>query len=300
MTSITSKQERLGYIVCQLLQAQEVTVADIMRRFRASERTARADLTEINELRTRRFRGGIASANLFYDVQRLKNRDAKDAVALEAAKYFSTGVSIAASPGTTVARTYGQLIENGIAAPVVTNSVGITEHVGPSTVYMVGGEYIANIHALAGSDAVKGFEQRNPCRHGLLGASGITVTADGDIRLFVQHDPEVTVIRKMLEVVTERLVIVATVHKLGRGDPWQVGSINELTQTIASVVLVTNHPPDWADEMDKEDYQRAEESYRGLKSLAAKNKRFEVVGARRIDARNEPHSNKARKARKKP
>jgi len=292
-----NRQTRLGFVVQKLVSGDRVTVSEVQSYGNGiDERTARGDLIALSQLRTRRFRGGIAPANALYsDAQRTKRLEEKLDVAEEAATLFSAHTSIAASPGSTVAMTYAALLEHGIAAAVITNSLALAEHATTegTSVYLVGGEYAPDVDALVGADAVEGFRRRTPCRQGLLGVSGI----DGRGTLYVKHDAEVPVLRAMLEAVEERLVIVANIQKIGKGDPWRIGTLAELASEEREVVLVTNRHQDWRGELGS-DYDRAKNVIERLaeleKELTTRGIEFRVHAVGRS---REPSPRRNRKSR---
>jgi DeoR/GlpR family transcriptional regulator of sugar metabolism len=277
------RQLRLGYLIANLLSGHEIRVEQLQAFGEGvDERTARGDLIAVSHLRVRRFRGGIAPASeLFHFAQRLNHIEAKQDIAQFAAKLFSAHASTAASPGTTVALTYAEMLEQGIAPVIVTNSLALVEYAPLQgfPVYLLGGEYNADIHALIGRDAEDGFRRLAPCRHGLLGVSGITVTSDLRASLYVKHDAERRVLQAMLDAVTEKLIIVADVHKLGRGDPWQIGTITDLAVDEREVAFVTNHCDDWNKELDSH-YDAAKQTCERLaeleQNLRIQNTRFQL------------------------
>jgi hypothetical protein len=132
---------------------------------------------------------------------------------------------------------------------VVTNSLVLAEHADASgPLHLVAGEYNPQINGVVGTDAENGFRQR-PCRVGLVGVSGFSVTQGGECILYVHHDAEVPVLRAMLEEVKETIIIVVNVQKLGRQDPWQIGELSRLSKPngghARQVIVVTNFPEDW-------------------------------------------------------
>ncbi len=245
------RQQRLGYIVDSLVRGKNVVdVKELAERFQISERAARDDMNTIHafsQLRTGRVvRGTGLTGELYHDIARARHISAKLDVGAKASEQFDPASSIAASPGTTVAWTYAALTQRGKAAVIVTNSFAVVEHASArsTNITLVGGLYDPAINAVVGPLAEKGFRDYK-CRDGLLGVSGIT--ADGT--LYVHHDQEVSVLEAMLAAVQEKLVIVADIHKVGRGDPWIIGSVRQLATDRRQVIFVTNDPQGWRSEL---------------------------------------------------
>lgn len=275
------RETRLGFVLGRLLKGKSVSVDELKTKMRVDERTARSDLLAISQLRIRRSRGQLEPAQRrFHDAQRITNIRQKREVAEAASTLFDSSSSIAASPGSTVAVCYGELIEKGISPALVTNSLALIEHASAdaSTIYVVGGEYSAGIHAMVGTAAARGFEKLEPCRYGLLGLSGI-LTAGTHPKLYLAHAAEIPVVNSLLQRVLERVVIVATVEKLGKGDPWLLSDLGDLTQD-REVVLVTNEPREWKEELGRQ-YERSSRAFADLETYAKSNELFSLLIAPR-------------------
>ena len=87
---------------------------------------------------------------------------------------------------------------------------------------------------------------------------------DGPIGLYVRHADEMPVLQAMVESVGELLVVATDIHKLGKGDPWQFGTIQGLS-TKRRVTLVTNRCEDWKTEL-KEHYASARQTRNALRA----------------------------------
>jgi DeoR/GlpR family transcriptional regulator of sugar metabolism len=277
-----NRQSRITHIFAELIAGKSVTVSQLGKLGNIGERTARTDIANLLALISgfKRIRGGISpgtceSGSDYYAVRaRSENIEAKQDVATHAARVFTPGSSVAASPGSTVALTYGAMLEQGIGCPIVTNSLAIAEHgANPgSQIYLVAGQYSPNIHGTIGDDAVKGFSNR-PCRVGVVGVSGFSLNKDGKFVLRVQHDAEVPVLCEMLESIQETIVIVVNIQKLGRVDPWQIGTLVELKESRKNnyhrnVIVVTNDFSEWKDELKDGIREEAQRVFKALTDLA--------------------------------
>ncbi len=279
------RERRLGFIMDKLLRGNLVTVAELAEKG-TNERTARRTFNAISNLKTQRIRGGISPAGLYYhDCQLSKHLNEKQDVAETAAKYLSSNASIAASAGTTVAATHQTMVtEKGVSPVVVTNSLALVNQTEAGEVFLVGGRIDPQSNATSGEDTEKGLK-RYPCREGLVGVSGIIPVEGEDATLHIHHAHEAPLIRAILMNVTDLLVIVADIHKLGKGDPWRLATIRELEHKEyphRKVVLVTNKYEDWKTELGDK-FEKAKETYDRLQKLADECDNFNFIGVKRRD-----------------
>jgi DeoR/GlpR family transcriptional regulator of sugar metabolism len=266
-----SMVERLGFITHQLVKGHNVSIKELQTHFPGvSERTLRYDLEAVRQLRPQRFRGGLGTAEafqevLYHEIARTQHLEAKMDVARKAVECFDAGTSIAASPGSQVALTTAELDEKGKAAAIITNSLAVAEQASPySSVTLVGGRLDRRVNALVGSRAEDGFAAF-ACRDALLGVSGV----GNDGKLYVHHEEEVGVLRKLLESVTEKIVIVADVFKINKRDLWNIGDFDSLSQRNRRVFLVTNDVLHWKDDLSSQP-QRFEEVLETIKDFDRK------------------------------
>jgi DeoR/GlpR family transcriptional regulator of sugar metabolism len=272
------RQARIGFAVSRLLRGEDVTL-ELLRAFGAKEdeRTLRADLTALAELRARRTRGGLSPATKFYhEAQRSRHLNEKLAVAYEAAKLFDPSASIAASAGSLVKLTIAELMERGVSPALVTNSLALAE-LAPDQGYFVPGNYSKDVHALVGADTAAAFRSKG-CRQGVVGVSGVKIvdSPDQPIGLYVRHADEMPLLQAMVESVGELLVVVTDVHKLGKGDPWQFGTLQSLSLK-RRVALVTNRCEDWKSELE-EHFVNARKTRDALRKLeAATDRSFSLI-----------------------
>lgn len=263
------RQLRLGFAVSRLVRGLEVTLDDLKGiSGKADERTLRADLSALAQLRIRRSRGKLSPATGYYhEAQRSKHLAEKLGVAAEAAKLFDPSASVGATAGSMSALTIAALMERGVSPALVTNSLSIAE-LAPEQAYFVPGNYNPHIHALVGLETAAAFRSKG-CRQGVVGVSGVKVvdSPDGQIGLFVRHADEMPVLQAMLESVSELVVIVANVQKLGKGDPWQFGTVHSLSSK-RPVALVTNRCEDWKRELG-ENYMTARRTRDALRAYEA-------------------------------
>lgn len=273
----TRRRLRAGTILAHLQDRGKVELADLKEY--GSERTIRSDFAAIHQLRTCRVRGGIklAGSNSYAGQARLDHLEAKLDVASKAAEQFPPSCSVAASPGSTVALTFAALVEKGTACAVITNSLSLPEYATGegSPLHLVPGGYNESIHGVVGEDAAQGF--RRNCRIGLLGVSGLDFVDSGECVLYVRHGAEVPVLSEMLNHVTEKIVIVANIQKLGHSDAWPIGTLAGLITSPSphgfkrQVVLVTNNVEEWREDLG-EHYPVAADRFRRLQKAAFRNK----------------------------
>lgn len=281
----SKRQERIAFIILELLAGRTVEVEAFCKRFDVDERTARADIARVADLRIVRSPGKIStgpSSTSFHEQQRSIHLDAKRDVAATAALQFDSTTSIAACAGTTVAMTITEIRERGIEPAVVTNSLAVAEH-DPKRVYFVPGDYDSQINALVGKDAAQGFSE-HACRMALVGVSGLTVSEDLRLAFYVKHRSEVEVLQAVLDAVSESIVVVANVEKIGHADPWQFAVLPGLDISHRRIVVVTNRISDWKNELNA-DYDRAAKTLERLRNFEAnKGGPLTVVEAPRTSA----------------
>jgi DeoR/GlpR family transcriptional regulator of sugar metabolism len=262
------RQPRIRFILEELLAGRAVRVEDIAKRFGVDQRTARADIAVVCDFRPRRSPGEITtgpSSSSFHDQQRTIHLAAKRDVAAMASLQFDSTTSIAACAGTTVAMTIAEIRERRIEPLVVTNSLAVAEH-DPKRVYFVPGDYDSEIHALVGKDAALGFSS-HACRMALVGVSGLTVSDDFRMALYVKHRSEVEVLQAVLETVSEAIVVVANVEKIGHADPWQFVVLPGFDLAHRKLVVVTNRVTDWSVELKPDDCKRAITTLERLRTI---------------------------------
>lgn len=273
----TDKLIRLGFAVDAMLAYGHLSAQQLVTEFSVTDRTARKDLAtlaQFNEKPISRAPGSLAwhNASTWYsDTARTQDITAKRDVAAMAAAEIPSSTSLALSPGSTVALTFDALLADGAYCNAVTNSLSIPPNAGSSPVYIVGGEYSRHIHGLVGPDAAAAFAQR-PSRVSLVGVSGLAASSHpDDCTLYVHHDAEVPVLRAMLEQAQEKIIIAVNIQKLGRGDPWQLGTIAGLHQLNhgrhREIVVVTNELTDWEKSIDPRYLTAARQTFAALKTL---------------------------------
>ncbi len=274
---ISKKNQRLGYLHERLSRNEIVSIPAMAEKFGVTERSVRDDIIFLTHLRIWRSPKTVrCSEKFYYDIRLNRHREAKLDVAETAANILDPTASIAASPGTLVAMTFGELADKGGTAAIFTNSMALieTRTEASRNITITGGEYDPEINCLVGDKAIGGFESK--CREGLVGVSGIS--AEGT--LYVGHSPEVRVIKQMLDSVLERCVCVAEISKIGRGDPFNIGNLVNLTKNNRRVVLVTNDPADW-EEILGANSKTTKNAFKNLQALAEDNELFDLEVAER-------------------
>jgi DeoR/GlpR family transcriptional regulator of sugar metabolism len=251
---LPGRRKRFGTLLVTLLSKGSVSRADLQEY---PARTVYDDFETIASLETERIRGGLRLAKGFWSEQSQRMGEAKYDIADRAASFFHAGVSVSVGCGSTTFRVCERMRCRSVSIEILTNNLALTR-LDPGDgsgmaprVNFVGGQFIPSLMGTVGPGTEDGFKRH--VRWGVIGASGI----DGDGRLFISHEPEVSVVRTMLDHVQERVLVVLTADKLGRADLWEFASLDELVTTTRNgarrdreVVIVTNDPQEWKAEIE--------------------------------------------------
>ena len=207
-----------------------LTYQDAEKAFGVNRQTTRSVLREIADISADiiTVSDGIrAGRDTYYHKHARMSREAKVRIANKFASLIPQNVTLACSPGTSVAYCVRRLlIEERQYHVVVTNNMGILDLLARSDIanlVFTGGEYLPAIHACVGKDAVDSFE-RARCQAALIGISGISESGE----LFVRHSPEVTVLNQIVRSVTHLIYIVADLSKFLQLDTWRFAHIPQL------------------------------------------------------------------------
>jgi len=202
-------------------------------------KTARHLLRDIARLgsQTAFAEGGLRIRDSYYYHASGKHLDLKERIAQKVAEVIPVGSSVVASPGSTVSMSVAALVELGKYVVITTNNVGVVDvsrGYSAEHIELLGGAYRHGVHATVGEAVVRRLGDLKPSI-ALIGVSGMDIHGG----LFVRHEEELSVLRKMVEIATDLIVIAADIHKLADRDTWEFARIDEL-QKRKRVQLVTN------------------------------------------------------------
>lgn len=202
---------------------------DAEKALRVNRKTARSVLRDIADISADIVivSDGIrAGRDTYYHKHIRIAREAKDKMANKFASLIPQNVTLACSPGTSVAYCVRRLIEERQYHVIVTNNMGVLDMLARSDIanlVFTGGDYASAIHACVGNDAVEAFS-RAKCQAALIGVSGISESGE----LFVRHSPEVGVLYQIVQSATNLIYIVADSHKFLQPDTWRFARIPQL------------------------------------------------------------------------
>lgn len=207
-----------------------------------------------------------AGRDTYYHKHARISRDAKDKMANRFASLIPQNVTLACSPGTSVAYCVRRLIEERQYHVIVTNNMGVLDMLARSDIanlVFTGGEYAPAIHACVGTDAVEAFN-RAKCQAALIGVSGISESGE----LFVRHSPEVGVLYQIVQSVTNLIYIVADLRKFLQPDTWRFARIPQLYAEKSDIEICLITCPDKS--LNKHQLAHAKKVAQALQKMGVK------------------------------
>ncbi len=193
-----------------------------------------------------------------------RNAQLKEDVGVCAAALLRSSRVLACSPGTTVSTTVRCCLESEGRYSIITNNLSIAAQfdvLGGSQLTLIGGEYDPQTHATLGPQAEEAIKSLN-FDTAVVGVSG--VNAKGN--LYVAHDKETPLLKRFVENENvERIVIVATIDKLGDSDLHGFARLDDLrtsSNKTPRITLVTNPIDQFprAESISDDEFQRRREN----------------------------------------
>lgn len=215
-------------------------IDELASRFAVTAQTIRRDLDELSRRGSlRRHHGGASvlssTANIQYTHRHAAQAAEKERIAAASAALITSGTSIFMTPGTTVEAAAGAIARSDLSnLHVVTNSTVAAEILAKNrniTIFLTGGLWQANNHALAGAAAA---ELAGRYRCDVLLTSIGAIDRDGWLLEF--REDEVAVAKVMLANARRR-ILLADHTKFEKVATCKLASIHKMT------TLVTDRPP---------------------------------------------------------
>ena len=273
--SLNTKQARRGEMVTRLFAGNEVLLKELKKEFKSvSVSGFYADISRLSNLWLIRTKGGIRPFSGYHTAQREQMLAAKVDIGRHMVngcprpdsegndsetpkfQHISRHMGLAVGAGSTALEVCQQLLVATRACSIASNNIALlrldADLAGDSVLSFVGGEFVPDIMATVGDDAVRGFSG-GKVHTGILGVSGIDETG----QLYLMNRREVRVMKAMLKNVSTRVFVVASADKLAHEDRYPVATLTGLAKregedkVTRQVVLVTNDPNEWEPEIGK-------------------------------------------------
>jgi DeoR/GlpR family transcriptional regulator of sugar metabolism len=225
--------------IAEALRASgSVTVADVEARFGVSPMTARRDLSELERRGiVRRTHGGAvlptASAHEDSFARRLKAApDAKRRLAKAAVEEISPREAVFVDSSTTAYYVVRRMVETGIAATVITNSLPVMElvfHEGRADLELVcvGGSLRRLTRSFVGPAAVRTVESHFADRL-FLSVKGLTATG-----VMTDADPLEAEVKRAMIAQSGHTMLLVDETKLAMRGLSVIGSLSDVSRVVA-------------------------------------------------------------------
>lgn len=251
----TNQVARYGQIVDRLIGNKPVSLAALkeaftgLPKFKPVDGTLRSDIKNFARLRYQILGPADLEPQPKMSEAELISMVAKREIAnrLLALDIMKSDPSLAVSAGSTVALACELLakkrrrLECYTYSALLFKAARIYDYFG---VTLAGGKYFKQADAYVGTSVSEWFSKLT-FAYGLLGTSGISISADGkSCHVYVKYCEETEILRKMIGSINVNLIILADVRKIGRTDVHKVASIPP-ADGEPKITLITNNMDAW-------------------------------------------------------